>query len=96
MGDPVALVAEHLLWNGISSHFPNVKPTTISNDWFSIILKGNNEKEYIVTDTDLELHLKIDYLKNLKFDLIDWYKYSYLEQWKTVFSTGHVHFLVHQ
>lgn len=73
--NPVVLVTRSLLQARINSHFPNVKPTTWSDDRFFVYLKDYGSTTYIIVDNDLNLDTEIDLttFENPGFNLIDWY-----------------------
>ena len=71
----MCLVAEHLMCNGINSHFPNTNPETDTDSGFTIQLKNYGSSKYIIYDDDLDMKLEIEniLLENPKFNLIGWY-----------------------
>ena len=75
IGDAIHVVANKLLENGISSHFPSTNPETDSDSRFGIFLKDWGSNVYVITDLDFDLVTEIsrDLLNNPTFDLIGWY-----------------------
>ena len=73
--NPIVLVTSSLLKNGISSHFPNVKPDTWTELRFFVYLKDYGSTTYVIVDDDLDTITEIDLklLENPEFDLIKWY-----------------------
>ena len=60
MGDPICDVTQHLLRQGINSHFPNADPTTDSEDQFFVFQKDFGSTIIVIIDEDLDVRLEID------------------------------------
>ena len=73
--DPLVLVTQHVLINGINDYYPNVKTGTWRNDRFFVHLKDFGSSTYVIVDDDLDLEDEIDgsKLENPDFDLVGWY-----------------------
>ena len=73
--DPLVLVTQHVLINGINDYYPNVKTGTWRNDRFFVHLKEFGSTTYVIVDDDLDLEAEIEgsKLENPDFDLVEWY-----------------------
>ena len=73
--DPIVLVTQHHLRNGVQSQFPNTKSDTWTESRFFVHLKDYGSSTYVITDDDLNLKLEIELLnlENPRFNLTEWY-----------------------
>ena len=73
--NPLILVTQHVLRNGINDYYPNVKTGTWREDRFFVHQKDFGSPTYVIIDDDLELEAEIDKskLENPDFDLVEWY-----------------------
>ena len=73
--DPLVLVTQHVLRNGINDYYPNVKTGSWRDDRFFVHLKDFGSTTYVIIDDDLEIKTEIDksVLENPEFDLVEWY-----------------------
>ena len=75
MGSAVSIVARKLLTDGIHTYYP-CRRTDINPDFrFEVCQRKVVPDEYIITDKDLRIHVRIPQsaLENPSFDLVGWY-----------------------
>ena len=74
MGDALAIVARHMLEDGIDSCYPNVSPPT-NEPRFRVYRATDLAREYIIRDNDLDRSFLVqrNLLTNPDFRLATWY-----------------------
>jgi hypothetical protein len=81
MGQALSKVARKLLTDGIHTYYPCMRPDQNPYTRFNVCQCVVIKDEYLITDKDLRLHVRISrtLLENPTFDLVGWY-IKYLSQ----------------
>ena len=88
MGYPVSRVAKKLLTDGIHTYYPSLQSGLDPNSRFDVCQRNVVTEEYVITDKDLRVHVRIrrTMLENEFFDLVGWY-IDYLSQ-RNLYAQG--------